>query len=245
MRQEAHDSRVVLDAGGDPALAELAGGQEGMVSATQLRSAGLDRGAVAWRVHRRRLVAVHRGVYAVGPPRQTWPARLWAALLACGGPDSAVFSHRTAGALWDLVPAPKRIDVITLRESRSTPAIHVHRTRTLSLDDIRRDPQHGLPVTSPMRALLDLAANDSDFRLERAVHRAAELHLLDASLIPPKRRGARRLRSALQTLEHDPPQITKSELEEAFLKLVHDHGLPPPLTNVVVNGHEVDAFWPD
>src|SRR3954454_6071082 len=104
MRQEAHDSRVVLDAGGDPALAELAGGQEGMVSATQLRSVGLDRGAVAWRVHRRRLVAVHRGVYAVGPPRQTWPARVWAALLACGGPGSGGVSHPAAGALGGLGP---------------------------------------------------------------------------------------------------------------------------------------------
>jgi very-short-patch-repair endonuclease len=33
-------------------------------------------------------------------------------------------------------------------------------------------------------------------------------------------------------------------MEERFLKLVHDHRLPPPLTNVIVNGHEVDAYWP-
>jgi very-short-patch-repair endonuclease len=77
------------------------------------------------------------------------------------------------------------------------------------------------------------------------VHRAAELHLLDASLIPPQRRGARRLRTAAQTLQHDEPQITRSEMEERFLELVARAGLPRPLTNHRVEGLTVDAYWPD
>jgi very-short-patch-repair endonuclease len=225
-------------------VSALAGGQEAMVSWDQLRRAGFSAPAIGRRVEQGLLCPWHRGVYSLGPPRPTWPARLWAALLACGGPGAAVFSHRTAGALWDLVPVPGRIELITLNQSRSTAAIRVHRTRTLCLDDLRRDPRHGLPVTSPMRALLDMATELTAHRTTRAVHRAAELGLLDARQVPSGRPGAARLRAAMATLASAAPQHTKSGLEEAFLQLVDDHHLPPPLTNVVVNGHEVDAHWP-
>jgi very-short-patch-repair endonuclease len=41
-----------------------------------------------------------------------------------------------------------------------------------------------------------------------------------------------------------PPSATRSELEERFLELVRQAGLPPPAVNAVVAGLEVDAFWP-
>ena len=223
-------------------MAALAERQEAMVSTEQLRALGLDRGAIAWRVRRRRLTGVHRGVYAVGPPRRTWRARLWAAVLACGGPHAAVLSHRTAAALWDLRHAPMRIEVTTLHQSRSTKTIRVYRGR---LEPHEITTLDGLPLTTPMRALLDLATIITAHDLERAVHRAAQLRLLDAGAVPPGRRGARRLREAIATIPHDEPRITRSDLEEAFLKLVNDFDLPPPLTNHPVNGHEVDAYWPE
>jgi very-short-patch-repair endonuclease len=43
----------------------------------------------------------------------------------------------------------------------------------------------------------------------------------------------------------DEPQITRSEAERLFLALVRRAGLPTPLTNVRVAGHEVDFHWPD
>jgi very-short-patch-repair endonuclease len=245
MRREGrHSHDGFLDARSERAVAALARGQEGMVSSAQLRAADVTQDAAESRVRSGRWYRRHRGVYSLGPPRETWPARLWAALLACGGPAAAVFSHRTAGALWHLCAAPKRIDVITLGESRSTRAIHVHRGR-LEPDEITHDRDHGLPVTTPMRAILDVAATSRDeHRLERMVHRAAELHLLDASRIPPGRRGSARVRAAMATLPDDQPRITRSDLEEAFLRFLHDHRLPQPLTNHPVNGHIVDAYWP-
>jgi very-short-patch-repair endonuclease len=212
--------------------------QGGAISTGQLRAVGFGTGAIKLRLRRGRLHPVHRGVYAWGHPHLTWRGRLWAAVLATGG----VLSHRSAAAVWDLRPAPRANEVTTLRAGHSRHGITVHRIRLDPSEITRTDDD--LPITKPMRTLLDLATTLTPFYLERAVHRAAELRLLDASLVPSQRRGARRLRTALQSLEHHKPQLTRSELEERFLKLVFDHDLPRPLTNVRVNGHTVDAYWP-
>jgi very-short-patch-repair endonuclease len=37
---------------------------------------------------------------------------------------------------------------------------------------------------------------------------------------------------------------TRSELEEAFLRLCDDHALPRPQTNTHIEGFEVDFAWP-
>jgi hypothetical protein len=87
--REAHDSHAEVVAPGDPAVARVAGRQEGMISTEQLVAVGVDRGAIAWRVRRGRLHPYWRGVYSVGHTRLTPRARLWAALLACGGPGAA------------------------------------------------------------------------------------------------------------------------------------------------------------
>jgi very-short-patch-repair endonuclease len=39
-------------------------------------------------------------------------------------------------------------------------------------------------------------------------------------------------------------QLTRSVLEDRFLKLCDRHGLPHPHTNFHVGAHEVDACWP-
>jgi very-short-patch-repair endonuclease len=228
----------VLRTCGDRAAAELAGRQGAAISTGQLRAVGLGTGAIKLRLRRGRLHPVHRSVYAWGVPRLGPVGLRWAAVLATGG----VLSHRTAAAMWDLIGWPAgAIDVTTLRSAHSRPGIRVHRGHLMPHEITTLD---GLPVTTPMRALFDLAGDLNDFRHERAVHRAAELHLLDASYDPAGRPGAARLRAAMATLKSTAPRITKSDMEERFLKLVHDHGLPPPLTNVIVNSHEVDAYWP-
>ena len=56
-----------------------------------------------------------------------------------------------------------------------------------------------------------------------------------------RRRSAKRSRHS-QT--HD-PDITRSKLEERFLALIAEAGLPRPEVNAIVGGHEVDFFWPE
>jgi Transcriptional regulator, AbiEi antitoxin/Protein of unknown function (DUF559) len=218
-----------------------------VISLEQLRAAGLGDGAIKRRVAAGRLHRVHRGVYAVGHARVVGRGRLWAAVLASGGPEAAALSHRAAAAAWDLLPWPSgKVDVTPLRHRRSVAGIRVHRSRTLTVDDIHFDPEDGLPVTTAERTLIDLADVLSPYRLERVCHRAEHLHLLDAKAIGPRPgRRTRKRDTALATLKHAPPQITRSELEERFLVLAADAALPPPLVNSQRGPYCSDFIWPD
>jgi hypothetical protein len=230
-------------------VSELAERQQGVVSIAQLHAAGVGQGAVELRVRRGRLHQIHRGVYSVGHSRLTQRGRMWAAVLACGGVDVAVLSHRTAAAAWDLSRLPAgKLDVTTMRRSVSTTKLRLHKGQTLDpLDDVVRQPD-GLPVTSIARTLVDLAGVLTAQQLERSCHRAEILRRLDASeverlLAARRRRGARNLRAALATLRRADPDITRSELEERFLGLLAATGLPRPVVNGRVAGYEVDFLW--
>lgn len=216
------------------------------MSTEQLHAAGLQRGAIDLRVRAGRRHRVHRGVYAVGHLHLTLRGRLWAAVLACGGPGAAVLSHRSAAALWDLLPPPARIEVTTRRRSASTASLRVHRSTTLAGDDVTA--VDGLPVTSVTRTLVDLADVLALHRLERACHRADVLRRLDATELAQRLtalpgRRTRGLRLALAGLALHGPELTRSELEERFLVLVARERLPRPEVNVTVVGLEVDALW--
>ena len=50
----------------DRAVAELAGGQHGVIARSQLLDIGMTRDGIQHRLNRRRLHLLHRGVYAVG-----------------------------------------------------------------------------------------------------------------------------------------------------------------------------------
>src|SRR4051812_279408 len=130
----------------DREAARIAARQGGAISEKQLRGGGLRAGAIKWRGQEGRPHPHHRGGYSLGHAELTPRGRLWAAVLAGGGPEHAALSHRAAAALWDLMPWPSgAIDVSTRGQRRSTKRIRFH--RNLSLDDIHYDPEDGLPYT--------------------------------------------------------------------------------------------------
>jgi len=57
--------------------------------------------------------------------------------------------------------------------------------------------------------------------------------------------GHRRLRDALDAHAKHGAVLVRSWLEERFLDLVLDAGLPRPRLNAPAAGFEVDALWPD
>jgi very-short-patch-repair endonuclease len=226
----------------------VAARQGGVVSAAQLHAAGLGRGAVHARVLAGRLVRVHRGVYAVGHAQLNALGWRWAAVLACGGPGLAVLSHRTAAAVWDLLPSPAKFDVTTLRAAHATPTIRVHRSRTLAPRDVTQ--KHGLPLTTVARTLVDLTATQTPHQTERVVHRAQHLRLLDAhalheQLARAQGRRTKPLIAAIERLHAHDPDVTRTQLEERFLTLILDAQLPRPKVNATVGAYEVDFLWPE
>lgn len=104
----------------------------------------------------------------------------------------------------------------------------------------------GLAVTTVPRTLRDLAACLPFSVLRRALAEADYLNLLDPLAIRAQlgqgRAGASTLREALSL--HCPELAqTRSLLEECFLTLVQQAGLPGPEVNPRVAGIMVDALW--
>ena len=105
-----------------------------------------------------------------------------------------------------------------------------------------------IPVTSPARTIIDLArAGLSGRPLERLIDEADRLRLLDpAAFIAGVRPGERlpySLRAVLEGHEIG-STLTRSELEEAFLALCRESGVPAPLVNAPLLGLTVDFLWP-
>lgn len=219
----------------------LAQGQQGYVARWQLLQLGLGRGAIAARLHSGRLTVEYPGVYAVGPRRAEPRARAAAAVLACG--PRAVLSHGSAASLWGMLGRWSFPIEVTVVGNRRQPGITIHRSRTLRHADVTR--QHGIPVTSPARTLLDIAPRIDDRRLTRIVNDALRTRLLSLDALAelltrsPHRRGVRRLRPFVEA----PKGPTASVFEDRFLAFVRAHGLPEPEINARVLGREVDVLF--
>jgi very-short-patch-repair endonuclease len=231
-------------------LGDLAERQHGLVARRQLLARGMGRGAIEDRIARGRLRPVQRGVYAVGHARTDQKAR-WMSVVLAAGPG-AVLSHRSAAALWGLLP-PFALEPEVTRpiRTRSRPGLKIHQA-PLEHDEV--SVVDGIPVTSLSRTLLDLAARVSRQHLEQAfneveVRRLTDrLSVLDLLKRRPRRQGARALRSILMT-DARSRGVTRKELEARFGALLAQTDLPQPRRNVhvAVSGRffEVDCLWAD
>lgn len=228
----------------DRLLVDMADRQEGVVGRQQLLALGLTRHQINGRLASGLLVERYRGVYSVGRRRLTRSGRWMAAVLASG--EGAVLSHRSAAALFGLRVSEKTIEV-TAPNKRIREGVVVHRA-VLAPDEITT--RDGVPTTTAARTLLDLAAVETPFTVERALHEAERLQLADttplAALLAryPRRPGTPALKRILAALDVG-FAITRSELEDRFLAFLDDAGLPRPRMNTLVEGFEVDCVWPE
>jgi hypothetical protein len=221
--------------------------QIGLIHRRQLAAVGLSRGAVAHRIRTGVLQCVHPSVFIARDARLDEIALRYAALLHVG--EDCVLSHGTAAAVWEFLPAepPMLRATVVRRHVRDGPSLTVHRVPSLDGRDVR--VRHGLPVTAPARTLIDFAAvaraPDVAEALARArLHGLVDDRELHAALErAPMRTGIVDLRRLLKRPEHQ--LLTRSRLERDLIALLTEAGLPLPLTNVRVNGHEVDGYWPD
>lgn len=212
----------------------------------QLLAAGIGRGAIQWRLDAGRLHRIYAGVYLVGDLAAPPLAKQMAAVLACG--ERAVISHRSAAALWRLLPDRPHADpevTVAAARARQRRGIRTHRTASLDRRDVRRIER--IPVTAPARSLLDLAAVAGAHELERAVAEAERRRLVRRrELTDELQRHRRRAGTAslLAVLDRDGgPAWTRSEAERRLLRLVRAARLPTPELNVHVGDFEVDFLW--
>jgi very-short-patch-repair endonuclease len=207
---------------------------------------GLTSRGVEHRVARGRLHPIGRGIYAVGRPELTQQGRWMAAVLACGGPGNAALSYSSAAALFKIgVEQAAAIEVTRFSpDPIRVPGIKVYRRPTLMPD--WWGYCEGIPVTSPVQTLIDLATRHGRPAIERYVNEADRLKLvrtddlrkaLDGHGGEP---GVARLR---ELLDRRTFRYTRTELERVFIPLAREAGLPLPRTSVYVTGHEVDFHF--
>jgi hypothetical protein len=139
------------------------------------------------------------------------------------------------------VPAP---EVVSRREL-DIKGLKSTRCRKL----IRQDTTlwKGIPITSPPRTLVDLAAVLSAEALARACHEAGvkygtkPRHVEAVLKRKPNAKGAAKLRAIISGEQ----KVTLSKLERRFLRRLREAGLPLPHTNVVAGTKRVDCRWPE
>lgn len=231
----------------EAAIINLARRQRGSVTSNQLAALGVGRRTVDRWLASGRLRRVYRGVYVIGPQPLTRHARWLAAVLARG--PGAVLSHESAAALWGLAGDRREVDVTTSggHRGQSDTGIRLHRGKLARDEWMLRD---GIPVTTVARTLFDLAETVGPPQLKSAWDEAGRLHLLRIKQVAMvyERGCGRRARTGIEpllsaALTYD-DERRRSPLEDRFAAFVRAHRLPPPQTNVLVDGDEVDALWP-
>lgn len=233
----------------------MATSQGGVVSLRQLRELGVRSDAAESKARRGAMHRVHQGVYAVGHLALERPARLRAALLACG--EGSVISHGTAAAHWGLVERhPVLIDVtVPVEAGRKRDGIRCRRCRYPNPEEICL--HQDVLCTTPSRTLVDRAGLLGLPSLRREVERAAVLKLLDIGAIDRAltrakgRRGVKVLRTIVDEwrTDSDTTPDVRSVFEARVLPRLLALGLPRPLCNEPVRiGRETvvaDFLWPD
>lgn len=229
------------DAAADSELARRAAKQHGVLTRAQLLEVGLNANAISYRLRIGRLHRLHHNVYAPGHAAPAPLPRSMAAVLACG--SGALLSHRSAATLWGIVPAWRgAVEVIADNTHRHC-GVRVHRSKTLSAED--RTVHFGIPMTTPARTLLDLAALLDERALTRAVNEArivckVRLGALEAVVMrAPTHKGNARLRDIIE--RSDAP--TRSAFEDAYLAFTRRYALPRPEVNQRIAGYMVDMLY--
>ncbi|HVM39311.1 MAG TPA: type IV toxin-antitoxin system AbiEi family antitoxin domain-containing protein [Acidimicrobiia bacterium] len=213
-------------------VSESARRQHGLVTRGQARHEGWSDEAVDVRIESGRLETLQRGVYRVGGAPSSFEQRCMAACLAAGG--GAVVSHRAAAQLWDLDGVERGVVEIavprTTQDSRR-PGVVSHRSTDLRPDHVTT--HHGIPITNPLRTIVDLGAVSPWWTVERALDDALGRKLVTLPAVVkvlrdvarPGRRGSGVLR---QVLERQGPDPHGTRIEKLLWRIHLDHGLPRP-----------------
>jgi very-short-patch-repair endonuclease len=230
---------------GDREVARIAAAQRGIATREQLLAAGLGRGSIVHRLRTGRLRAHYRGVYLVDRVSMEPLGEEMAAVLHFGG--HAILSHRSAAVMWGLLEAAVPVTLTVVgKEARARHGLRLHRVPHLDRRDLRL--REGLPVTSPTRTLIDLAAKEPDAELEEAVAVAFQRGLSSPDEIratierAPRRKGVSRLQRLLEG--GSASGYTRSKAERRMRSLLRAAELPQPRANVPMHGYVADFLWP-
>ena len=238
----------------DRQVAAVAEGQHGLITRSQALGLGASAGMIDHRQRTGRWEPATARVFRVAGVPRSWQQRLLVAVLDAGG--AALATGRSAATLWRLPGFAAGVpEVLVPRPSDHRPPLGVlHETR--SLDGHHRALQQGVPVVTPARLMVELAAIERPQRLERTIDSAIAAGILTpeglagaaAELCHRGRRGSGVLKAL--TLEILPGYVPPaSELEARFRELARAAGVADQMVlQADVGGEEwigrVDVLFP-
>jgi len=169
-----------------------------------------------------------------------------AAILACG--SGALLTHSSAAALWGIGREWGGGIEVAIRSASPRKRSGVRVRRRPGLQPAAVDEREGIPVTSMVQTIVDLAARTGPRSTERMVNEADRLDLVTPVVLRSRledHRGEPGVDLLRTILDRRSFRLTRSDLEQIFLPIVAEVGLPVPLTRQWVNGFEVDFHWPE
>jgi hypothetical protein len=204
----------------------------------QLADLGVGRSELSRARQQGLVTSPIRGVVAVAGVELSFAARALCAQLAAGG--STFVSGPTAGALHGLRDMPRGRIEVTIEESRRVILPPGHRIVRTSWIEEARDVvarADGLRVASPLRTLFGLASQFNQHRFERAAEDLWHKGLVTpdqadeylAAIRRSGRTGVSRMETWLERLTFRPTAPAQSGLEQDFLAMIAQVGLPTPV----------------
>jgi hypothetical protein len=187
----------------DARLAAVAVAQHGAFTRAQAIAEGFSASQIERRVHRAVWVRVLPRVYRHGSTPTSKVLSHWAAVL-WAGPDCAL-SHLSAAAVWGIHESPGAGPELIVPRDRAprVDGVVVHRVTPIAAGDVVS--VRGLPITSPVRTIIDLAGAVAEGELDAALERARARGLVTVRAVRVRfdeigtvgRPGAARLRTLL------------------------------------------------
>lgn len=225
---------------------QLARHRHGVVTREQATSLGATQQMIRWRVGSGRWTRVQPGVYYLNVTPKTWKTDVLSGALTAG--VDAVASHRTAAILHGMEGIlGTMIDVTAPFDDRPEPVgIVMHRTRR----PIDRMIVDAIPITTPPRTILDLAALLKDRALERVVASALRKKIttvdeIDEVVGSRGGRGVSGTRRTRRVLRHVADDVSGSNAEVDLGQLIRDAPVLTPIAQLKIPLPDGDNAYPD
>jgi hypothetical protein len=226
-----------------PTLEALAEHQDGVVSVEQAQRLGVTSGQIAWRRSTGRYRRCRRGVVRIGGVPPSWRQAVRMAALAAGEPVAV--SHASAVRIYGL-ELPHAVHRRWRRDGTfielAAPlwrhirlrGVRGHRSGRWMPGDVVL--YAGMPVTSPVRTVVDLSSRLGvdgtgrlvDEMLRRRLLSVAELRDRIVELRPAPGRSMRVLRAVVAARD-ETYAPGESTLEARIRRVIRRKGFPPPV----------------
>lgn len=239
-------------------LRELASRNYAVFTLAHAARCGVSADTLFRAVKRGTCVRLHAGVFAFAGAPDSWERSVLAACLAAG--KDAVASHRTAARIWTLIEPEDNVIEISVPRRRGRNArlngARIHRSTDLVAE--HTTTRRRIPVTNPLRTIVDLAAVLPPGDVEDAIDTGLappslfSIAAIDATRKDLSRRGRPGAGALRRILEERAlgDAVNDSKLESRMAGLLRRFGLPPAVFHYVVSTTggvflaEVDFAYP-